>query len=68
MRLVNYEVAAISGVKFYTTNHKEATEGGNRIERVFLTDFTLEPETPEQEKARLDHIEKVNKYLTAKRA
>ena len=68
MRLVNYEVAAVSGVKFYTTNHREATEDENRIERVFLIDFTLESETPEQEKARLDHIAKVDRYLASKRA
>lgn len=68
MRLVNYEVAAASGVKFYTTSYREATEGGNRIERVFFTDFTLDPPTAEQEQEQLDHIAKVDKYLALKRA
>ena len=68
MRLVNYEVKRADGTIFHTTNHKEATNGGNRIENVYLTQFSLETPTEEQEQARLDHIEKVNKYLAMKRA
>lgn len=68
MRLVNYEVRQTNGIVFFTTNHKETSKNGNCIENIFFTPYTMNPLSAEQEKERLDHIEKVDKYLASKRA
>lgn len=67
MRLVNYEVKQADGTVFQTTNYKEATEGGNRIESIYLTPHNLDIVSEAQEQERLDHIAKVDAYMAKKR-
>ena len=67
MRLVNYKVTFTDGTTGNTTSFKEATENGNRIREIFLTAFSLNAPTEEQEQERLEHIRKVDEFMKAKR-
>lgn len=67
MRLMNYMVKRADGSIFHTTSYEEAIEGGNRIQKSYLTEYSLNPRTEEQEKATEEHIRKVDEFLRTKR-
>lgn len=66
MRLVNYRVRKADGTEFHTTSYKEATEGGNRIEKTYLTE--IDERTEEQKEKAREHARKAQEILKAKRA
>ena len=64
MRRVSYKVKTADGTKF-TTSYKEATEGGNRIVKTYLTEVDLTPDKVKE--ARSKRVAKLNRIRKAKR-
>ena len=64
MRKVSYRARRTDGTKF-TTSYKEATEGGNRIVKTYLTEVDLTPDKVKE--ARSKRVAKLNRIRKAKR-
>ena len=65
MRKVNYRVRKVDGTEFHTTSYREATNGGNRIEKTYLTE--IDERTEEQKEWTRAHARKIQEILKAKR-
>ena len=65
MRRVNYRVRRADGTEFHTTDYKEATSGGNRIEETYLT--KIDERTEEQKERAKVHARKIKEIFKAKR-
>ena len=65
MRRVNYRVRTADGTEFHTTNYREATNGGNRIEETYFTE--IDERTEKQKERAKKHAEKIHEILKVKR-
>ena len=65
MRRVNYRVRKADGAEFHTTNYKEATNDGNRIEETYFTE--IDERTEKQKERARAHARKIQEILKAKR-
>ena len=65
MRKVVYKARKADGTEFYTTNYREATNGGNRIEETYLTE--IDERTEEQKERARARARKIQEILKAKR-
>ena len=65
MRKVVYKARKADGAEFHTTSHREATNGGNRIEETYLT--KIDERTKEQKERARARARKIQEILKAKR-
>jgi len=65
MRKVVYKARKADGTEFHTTSYRKATNGGNRIEKTYLT--KIDERTGEQKERARAHAQKIQEILKAKR-